>query len=76
METLEKMELILQELMKSTKEIRSNLTEIKAKFDIFIRTLEEQMLYQFTHSNLEQIISQNNFKFEVVAQSELIEASL
>ena len=62
-------------LINATKEIRSYLSEIKSKVDVFIGGLafeEEQKIEQVTPSKLEQILSQNDFSFEVIAQSETV----
>ena len=60
-------------LIEATKEIRLNFLEGKTLVDTFVKTLasqeEEQKLQQVPLSNLERILSQNDFRVEVTAQS-------
>ena len=75
MQTSEQVESILQVLINATKEIRSYLSEVKSKVDVLIGDLaleEEQKIEQVTPSKLEQILSQNDFSFEVTAQSKTV----
>ena len=79
MQTSEEVSSILQVLMNGTKETRSYLSEAKSKVDSFIGTLsskEEQKLEHIPPSKLEQILSQNSFKFKVTAQSEYVKQRL
>ena len=79
MQTSEQVESKLQVLINATKEIRSYLSEVKSKVDVLIGDLaleEEQKIEQVIPSKLEQILSQNDFSFEVTAQSETVKDRL